>query len=111
MRPIFPYIVYRGLKVLNKEIGVVFLNKRKWLAGLSVMALSLGILSPAFAEEVRTGNVITKEQQVSIASTGLSTTSLSPSLTPEQLVQNLLGGGVTVQNVGFKGASNAAGTF
>lgn len=109
---LYSHILYIGAQKFSiKNIGVVFLNKRKWLAGLSVMALSLGILSPAFADEVRTGDVITKEQQVSIASTGLSTTNLSPSLTPEQLVQNLLGGGVTVQNVSFKGASNAAGTF
>ncbi|MGG1676646.1 choice-of-anchor L domain-containing protein [Neobacillus sp. NRS-1170] len=87
--------------------------KRKWLAGLGVLGLSLSILSPAFAED-RAGDIITKNQKVAFASatsTGLSTTSLSPSLTPEQLVQNLLGGGVTVQNVSFNGAATATGTF
>lgn len=86
------------------------MTTRKWLSGLGVLALSLSMFSPVFAEE-RTGDVINKDEQFSIASTGLSTTSLSSSLTPEQLVQNLLGGGVTVQNVSFTGASTAAGTF
>jgi hypothetical protein len=41
----------------------------------------------------------------------LSVTDLSPGLTPTDLVNSLLGGGVTVSNVTYTGAQDAAGTF
>ncbi|WP_066316074.1 choice-of-anchor L domain-containing protein [Bacillus sp. FJAT-29814] len=87
------------------------MKKRKWVSSLSGIVLSLSLLSPAFAEDDRTGEGITGEPQMSITSTGLSTTNISPSLTPEMLVQNLLGGGVEVQNVKYTGAPVATGTF
>jgi hypothetical protein len=45
------------------------------------------------------------------ASAGQTVTPLSPALTPAQLVQQFLGGGVTASNVTYTGADVAAGTF
>ncbi len=47
----------------------------------------------------------------STTSTGLSTKDLTTGLTPEQLVNSLLGSGVTVTSVKYTGADVAAGTF
>jgi hypothetical protein len=42
---------------------------------------------------------------------GISTVDLTGGITPTDLVNNLLGPGVTVSNIVYKGATAAAGTF
>src|SRR3990170_6855974 len=44
-------------------------------------------------------------------SPGLSTQSLSSGLTPEDLVGDLVGGGISISNVTYSGADTAAGRF
>lgn len=46
-----------------------------------------------------------------LASTGITVNKVSPTLTPQQLVESLLGGGVSVSNVKFSGVDRSAGTF
>lgn len=90
---------------------------RRNFAKLGVLALCLSsVASPSFAlaaDGERVGEEVNKNTNTlfSLSSTGLSTQDLTNGITPEQLVQNLLGGGVTVQNVKFNGAPHAAGTF
>lgn len=46
-----------------------------------------------------------------IASPGIVTTNLSASLTPEDLVESLIGVGIEIQNVSYTGVNESAGTF
>lgn len=46
-----------------------------------------------------------------LGGTGITVTELSSTLTPQQLVQYLLGGGIQISNVTFKGVNSSAGTF
>ena len=48
---------------------------------------------------------------IAIASPGLSTQDLDTGLTPTDLANTLLGGGVSISNVVFVGANHTAGTF
>src|SRR3712207_5568962 len=45
------------------------------------------------------------------SSSGLTTQDLTTGLTADDLVQRLVGGGVTFSNAAYTGANNAAGTF
>ncbi|MFS0638330.1 choice-of-anchor L domain-containing protein [Mesobacillus foraminis] len=92
---------------------------KKNLIKLGALTLSLCVLIPSFAlaadgergGESKKGIEQKSTSQFSLFSSGLATNDLTSGLTPEQLVKNLLGGGVTVQNVKFKGAFHAAGSF
>jgi hypothetical protein len=64
----------------------------KKLLFLSVMALGLTILSQGVEAQLRVRN-------------------LNDGVTPQQMVNQLLGGGVTAFNVRYTGANNAAGVF
>lgn len=66
-------------------------------------------LDKTLATEATEGEALM--MSMSSTSTGLSTVDLTTSLTPEQLVQNLLGSGVTVTDVRYTGVPVAAGTF
>ena len=77
---------------------------------LLAIAIALTLLSVTIATaEERVGDVPTKS--ISSASTGIITQDLNSGVTPTQLVNSLLGGGVTVSDVVFTGNNRAAGLF
>ena len=82
------------------------------LIGIAIVLMMLGI-STANTERVTDSHQIRNDiiqKSVNMVG-GVVTTDLNAGITPTDLVNNLLGGGVTVSNVQFKGANISAGKF
>jgi hypothetical protein len=71
-------------------------RRLRWLAIIPILAIVLALAVSSRSSE---------------AGDGIVTNDLSGSLTPEDLVNGLVGGGVTVSNVSYTGDDVAAGTF
>lgn len=74
------------------------------------VALVLSGSAEALAASARQGTVKVQSSGFSILSSGLEVQTLK-TLSPEDLVATLLGGGVEVRNVQYRGANVASGTF
>ncbi len=91
--------------LLQKDIlrisGILFL----------FIILSIAIVAADRIEEVKSDNFFPICNSITIYSTGITTSDMDSSLTPTDLVNSLLGGGVSVSNVTFTGNNSAAGFF
>ncbi|AGB49999.1 Ig-like domain-containing protein [Methanomethylovorans hollandica DSM 15978] len=91
----------RSQKNIFKLSGVLFL----------LIILSVGIVAADRIEDVKSDKSAPIYNSFTIYSTGIATSDLNASLTPTDLVNSLLGGGVSVSNVTFTGNNRASGLF
>lgn len=78
---------------------------------ISATAAGQGYTGPSGSTTLSSTSLLSATSLTSIPSSGLATTNLNQGTTAADMVNTLLGGGVTVSNATYQGANNASGLF